>query len=480
MEGRKVKCGAAKAAAFLCMGMLVLPGFSREAEVTPETLFKDASEKLAEINSFSGNMAIEMEASGEIQEGQNTTMKINLDLDMEATKEPTAAYLKGTMGVNAMGMDISMEVENYTVPEGEGLASYTKVNDMWEKQMTDVESGITDAAVFGDLSEGAGDFELSENPVVVNEQECYELTGKFDVSKLAGILDSAGSAAGEMDDMLGDMEMDGAQVPVSICIYKESGYPALMSVDFTQAMEEAMKGSGEELEIGKFALQITYSSFDDIEEIKVPEEAKTATAQSESGTLGVDDVEDIIGSGTNNSASGNQSTIETSEAAPENGQGWQTYEISINGKKVKFPCKAADLQALGYTYDEDTDPEYIVNKGEYEYGYMVDKEGGTISVYFLNNTTKPLAIPECEIAGFGADEWFLEDSTVEIVFPGDIKIGSTLDEVLAAYGQPQDAYEGDLIISLYYYPSDNYMDGLDITIDKENNTVSEISIKKLG
>ena len=41
-------------------------------------------------------------------------------------------------------------------------------------------------------------------------------------------LDSAGSAAGEMDDMLGDMEMDGAQVPVSICIYKESGYPALM------------------------------------------------------------------------------------------------------------------------------------------------------------------------------------------------------------------------------------------------------------
>ena len=67
---------------------------------------------------------------------------------------------------------------------------------------------------------------------------------------------------------------------------------------------------------------------------------------------------------------------------------------------------------------------------------------------------------------------------MSIVYPGGITLGSTKEEVLSAYGNPQDAYEGDSITSMYYYNSDSYRNGMDITIDNETGKVSGITIRK--
>ena len=70
----------------------------------------------------------------------------------------------------------------------------------------------------------------------------------------------------------------------------------------------------------------------------------------------------------------------------------------------------------------------------------------------------------------------------KIVFPQGIKLGSGLDEVLEAYGNPQDVYdyEEDSWISLYYYSdSDNYMNSVDITVDRETQKVIGLNISKL-
>ena len=252
--------------------------------------------------------------------------------------------------------------------------------------------------------------------------------------------------------------------------------PALLEIDFTEAMQWAIIASEdntEDVSLDKFRFAITYDSFDDVDEIVVPEEAVKATASTETTEMSTEAAGTQPAAGTEKLP-----TIETEKAAPASDTGWQTYEVLFNNTKIILPCDFAELKALGYTLDEDTDPEYIVNKGEYEYGYLADKNGALISVDFLNTTDGPLSIPECKVASIGSDDWFLEGSKMSIVYPGGITLGSTKEEVLSAYGNPQDAYEGDSITSMYYYNSDSYRNGMDITIDNETGKVSGITIRK--
>lgn len=464
---------SASAVALLCAGMLVFSGFS--SETTPEELLKSASENMAGMQSFTGNMVMELEMTGEITEGQKGTVSMELDIDMEATKDPEAAHIAGNVGFSMMGTNMSVDMENYTVAKGNDYVSYTLVNGMWSEKKTEASSTGADISAFKDLASEADAFEISKEPVKLNEKDCYELKGEFEAQNLLGVLDSAGDAADSIEDMMGDVQLGTAKVPVKVCIYEETMMPALLEIDFTKAMQEAIAASGDDKEVSldNFRFAISYTSFDDVNEIVVPEEALKVVAGKETTEMSTDAAETQASGSTER-----QSTIETEKAAPAGNTGWQTYEVLFNKTKITLPCDLAELQALGYTLDEDMDPEAVVNAGDYEYGYLTDKSGALISVDFLNTTAGPLTIAECPVASIGSDDWFLEGSKNSIVYPEGITIGSTKDDVLNAYGNPQDAYEGDSITSLYYYNSDSYQNGIDITIDNATGTVSGITLRK--
>lgn len=472
--GKNLNPKTVSAAALLCAGMLVFSGFSKEA--TSAELLNSASENMAGIGSFTGNMAMELAMTGEITEGQKGTVTMELDIDMEVTQDPEAAHINGNIGMSVLGTNMSVDMENYTVAEGDDYVSYTLVNGLWSKEHTEGNSAGSEITAFKDLASDADAFEISQEPVQVNERDCYELRGKFGAENLLGLLDSAGDAADSIEDIMGDVEVGLSKVPVTVCIYADTLMPALLEIDFTEAMQWAIIASEdntEDVSLDKFRFAITYDSFDDVDEIVVPEEAVKATASTETTEMSTEAAGTQPAAGTEKLP-----TIETEKAAPASDTGWQTYEVLFNNTKITLPCDFAELKALGYTLDEDTDPEYIVNKGEYEYGYLADKNGALISVDFLNTTDGPLPIPECKVASIGSDDWFLEGSKMSIVYPGGITLGSTKEEVLSAYGNPQDAYEGDSITSMYYYNSDSYRNGMDITIDNETGKVSGITIRK--
>ena len=91
--GKNLNPKTVSAAALLCAGMLVFSGFSKEA--TSAELLNSASENMAGIGSFTGNMAMELAMTGEITEGQKGTVTMELDIDMEVTQDPEAAHING-------------------------------------------------------------------------------------------------------------------------------------------------------------------------------------------------------------------------------------------------------------------------------------------------------------------------------------------------------------------------------------------------
>lgn len=484
--------GTAKAAALLCAGILLLSGCQEPP--TPAGLLQELSENIDKVGSFAANMLVGMEVTGEIMEGQVSTIDVKVDLDIESTKEPSAVYMGGSVGVSMIGMDISVDMENYTLKENDGYVSYTKMNEQWMKETVESEGTATGITAFKDLAGDEDAFSLSEEKVVVNDQKCYEIKGKFDADKLLDVLNSAGNAADSVSGLAGEVEFGDAKVPVRICIYEKTRLPAVLEIDFTSAMQGYLAGVSEEASIDDFKITITYNSFDDVDEIIVPKKAKKAVEETESNELGVSDLERILGGGnwpeTEESEDGeqteelwgSQSPIETAPPPKEERTGWQTYEVSLNGRKLELPFKVSELEAMGYTYDDYMDSEYVINKGQYEYGYMAEPDGAMLNVYFLNRTGGPLALKDCEIGGIDTNQWSTEESRVKIVFPEGIRLGSALDDVLKAYGNPQEAYEyeEDSTLSLYYFnESGNYMNSMDIMIDSDTNKVVSLSISKL-
>ena len=101
-----------------------------------------------------------------------------------------------------------------------------------------------------------------------------------------------------------------------------------------------------------------------------------------------------------------------------------------------------------------------------------------IKVYtsFINLTMNEVTFDEAAVGGITFEEYYLEDTDVEIILPKGIQYGvSSRDDIIAAYGDPSDEYDG----SLYYnmtYKYDTYSK-IDLYVYKETGTLDKIEIR---
>ena len=141
---------------------------------------------------------------------------------------------------------------------------------------------------------------------------------------------------------------------------------------------------------------------------------------------------------------------------------WMDGEFLLEGIKLKMPCSFEDVAKTGWVL-ERSDSEYAVvymdeNDNIYEdysisymvpakcgfdYIYLENKryEDGAIQISLHNPAERELDVEECPIRGFyefRKSPVQREQSPVvgEIVLPKGITYGSTVDEVIAAYGEP--------------------------------------------
>lgn len=161
----------------------------------------------------------------------------------------------------------------------------------------------------------------------------------------------------------------------------------------------------------------------------------------------------------------------TQPASPGNGTelleglALEDAAIVIDGVLYKSEDPYSLLVENGWDFDfEDynIDEDYVLNKGEYIYAtvhlknpakYGGDYANPEITIGFINNADTVKALKECSIHGIEVDGSYgfrrFEDDPNRAVSCYDFEIikglrrGSSMEEVKAAWGEPEDVYVAD-------------------------------------
>lgn len=432
-------------------------------KATPENLFNDMSKNMKDAESVLCNM--NMEAS--LTDGTDS-VEISMKLDVEATQKPEAAHLKGNVSFGASGANISAEVEGYSVKEDDKYVSYSKVENEWSKTETDEsEVDVLNGNMFDSMKDTADDFKLSEELTEVEGKDCFELTGDIKGDTLTSLMDEDMMSSFGLDVLADEDAMADITIPCTVEIYKDSILPARLNIDMKAVMESVLEESGEAVEVSDYFIEMTYTEYDSVDEITVPDEAKEAVSDSDAGK---DVKEDNKDTGKKASAA---------KQSEELGESWDSYTVQINDTVLTLPCELADLEATGMNLDTSYTPEsYMVNAGEYELAYFMDANGNEIMVDVINTSGEAKELKDCLIGGISVDDYGLEKGGMTVIFPGGIQIGSTKEDVTAAYGSCEDVYEGDYMHMYNWYAADSYFNGCEIDFNAETGLVMSMNLDR--
>ena len=251
--------------------------------------------------------------------------------------------------------------------------------------------------------------------------------------------------------------------PCTIDIYKDSILPARIYFDLTDTFEPMFEESG--VTASDCYIEMTFTEYDSVDEIVVPDEA--LEAEEGSGLL-----DDFGGD------SGSVTPAEPAEQSADLGSDWESYTVQVNDTVVTLPCTIADLEAAGVTMDREYTPEdYVVNAGEYELAWFMNDNGNEIMVDMINTTDGPLELKDCLVGGISVSSYDVEDGGLTVIFPGGIQIGTAEADVLAAYGEADDAYEDAEYGNTYYwYADDSYFNGCTIETEAGTGLVESMSL----
>lgn len=141
---------------------------------------------------------------------------------------------------------------------------------------------------------------------------------------------------------------------------------------------------------------------------------------------------------------------------------WKDLQFQLNGQVLTLPCDYSDIEALGYSFDlSDYGYEngYILNPGDSTFStiYLENAEGAELSVGFINTGDEAKDILECQIWSITGNVAY-EDVVPDLVFPGGITWGDSLEDVEAAYGpldEEQIYTSDDGEMKAYYYEGDD-------------------------
>lgn len=164
------------------------------------------------------------------------------------------------------------------------------------------------------------------------------------------------------------------------------------------------------------------------------------------------------------------SAVETASAAPgELSDDVYSFMFSLNGIIYTLPFPYAEMEANGWVGDDLS--EITLNPNQFSLAEPLRNRSQTILVSFVNTTANVLSFSESYIGRISIDEFYARNG-VELIFPGNITVGSTYEEVIAAYGEPSDVSQGGAIRSLRY--TVNARAQMTLSINIETDLVTRI------
>lgn len=164
---------------------------------------------------------------------------------------------------------------------------------------------------------------------------------------------------------------------------------------------------------------------------------------------------------------------------------WTDMQFQFDGKNYAIPFSYQDMKAAGWSFDlaeYGYDGGYVLNPGD-KVSSTIDLTNASydpyevyINVGFINNDDTAKDITECDIWSFSLDVatgFSLADSYPDMKIAKGIGIGSTREEVEAAFGKTEEVYEDTELnyVSLEY--------SLDVTYYLRINIVGDYGVTSI-
>lgn len=149
------------------------------------------------------------------------------------------------------------------------------------------------------------------------------------------------------------------------------------------------------------------------------------------------------------------------------------YEVLINDVAYTLPTSFSTFEKSGWVGENFTTNKLDPN--QYNTEYLKNGEE-SLTIDIANFGLDVLPMSECQVGGIKVDS-FDKTQVKNISIAKGITIGSTYDDVIAAYGKSSDEYKSDMSIKLTY-ESGSYSK-YDISFDSKTKKVTDIDIQNL-
>lgn len=167
---------------------------------------------------------------------------------------------------------------------------------------------------------------------------------------------------------------------------------------------------------------------------------------------------------------------------------WKKLDIKIDGVTYSYPYSYKDLKKAGWDFDLKEygyDNGYILNANEYTFStvdlhndkYGKEYDSANVNIGFQNFTDKPQDILDCDIWAIGATAVYGSkpvEKAPKIELAGGITFGSSMEDIIKAYGEPDSTYEGTYYTELEY--QNEYTQYMKLYVYKEGGLL-EIDLK---
>lgn len=171
-------------------------------------------------------------------------------------------------------------------------------------------------------------------------------------------------------------------------------------------------------------------------EEQLPEEEEILESE-ESEETGNEDVDETVVTGKDQSE---KTSVEMPEELSDN---LYDFQIAMDGQVYQFPMWFDDFEALGWEYLGDRTEVLYAN--EYLYAEPWQKDGVTIYTSIANLSLNAIAPEEGQVCGLNFDDYQMRNCDWKIELPKGIAFEeSTREDILKAYGEPTDEYDGAL------------------------------------
>lgn len=244
--------------------------------LTPKKLMANVNENLGAVKSVSNSLAMNIELEDVLE-----TTTITMDMQMENTAKPEAGHAKGSAMVKISDSQVGSDIEIYQLTEDGKFVTYSSMYGQWNRETAD---STEQNALNGNLFQEAGDsiksFRIAEQNVQVNEKECYEMYGDISGKELLQFMGLDMMGAFGLVELPDEDAITTLQIPVIIDVYTEDMLPARVIVDMTDVMNNLYDKYEKSTNVNDFTIELGYTGFNQVEEIKVPQEVQQACGQS--------------------------------------------------------------------------------------------------------------------------------------------------------------------------------------------------------